>query len=314
MKSENQIFVVGGASVDIQACANEAIRANDSNPGKYAVSCGGVGRNVAVNLSLLKMDVKMMCIVGNDSGGKNIISDFEKHGIDTSLISIAKDEDTASYISLHEPNGEMYAAVSSMEINNRLTPEIVSAKIEEINQSSACFIETNVSADVIRFVAENCKVKLFLDTVSEHKTRRAADCTGRFYCIKPNRQEAEILCGFVIKSKYDLLKAADFFHGKGVSNVFISMGKDGVFFSDAKQNGIPEFCDVNVKNVTGAGDAFIAAVIYADLSGASIDDQALYGTAASVIALGSEESVSSNISVENILDVMKNKNMNLKRI
>ncbi|MBN1500747.1 MAG: carbohydrate kinase family protein [Spirochaetes bacterium] len=313
VNDRKRIFIVGGAGVDIQATSFEKIISQDSNPGKYSVSCGGVGRNVAINASLLGFDVDILCTLGNDTNGNTVLADFNKYGINTFHILTVGDAETSAYMSLHEPDGEMYAAVSSMQINDFLTRAIVETKMELINSCSACFIETNVSAEVLDYITRNCRVKLFLDTVSEHKSQRAKNVIGKFHSIKPNLQEAEILCGFTITSTFELLKAADYFHRKGVENVFISLGRSGVFFSGQDGQGIAVCCNADVKNVTGAGDAFIAGIIHADLSGLSIEGQAIWGTAAAILALSSNECVNTALSSESIKEVISGGGIYVKK-
>jgi sugar/nucleoside kinase (ribokinase family) len=53
---------------------------------------------------------------------------------------------------------------------------------------------------------------------------------------------------------------------------------------------------VNVKDVTGAGDAFVAGIIYGLMSSKSLEDCCLYGHAAASLTLISETTVNSDLS------------------
>ena len=65
-----KICVIGGANVDVAARAAGLFIAGDSNPGTVTVAPGGVGRNIAHNLTLLGDQVTLATIFGNDGFGK----------------------------------------------------------------------------------------------------------------------------------------------------------------------------------------------------------------------------------------------------
>ena len=51
--------------MDIGGTPSKALVAQDSNPGRVRMSLGGVGRNIAHNLSLLGLDVRMLTAFGD---------------------------------------------------------------------------------------------------------------------------------------------------------------------------------------------------------------------------------------------------------
>ena len=58
LRSGTYAVVVGGVNMDIGGRSFAPLVAKDSNPGKVRMSLGGVGRNIAHNLSLLGVDVR----------------------------------------------------------------------------------------------------------------------------------------------------------------------------------------------------------------------------------------------------------------
>ena len=61
------ITVVGGINVDIEARSDAPLIPRDSNPGKTSVSLGGVGFNIARDLSLLGGKVRMLTALAPDA-------------------------------------------------------------------------------------------------------------------------------------------------------------------------------------------------------------------------------------------------------
>ena len=63
---ECRAVVVGGVNVDIGGQPFLQLVMKDSNPGKVTVSFGGVGRNIAHNMSLLGIRTEMLTALGDD--------------------------------------------------------------------------------------------------------------------------------------------------------------------------------------------------------------------------------------------------------
>ena len=64
--------VVGGVNMDIGGRPSHKLVPADSNPGAVRMSLGGVGRNIAHNMSLLGMDVRLLTAFGDDMNAQRI--------------------------------------------------------------------------------------------------------------------------------------------------------------------------------------------------------------------------------------------------
>jgi 6-phosphofructokinase 2 len=89
-------------------------------------------------------------------------------------------------------------------------------------------------------------------------------------CIKPNRYELSRLVGRDLEKEADILKACDEIHHKGVPNVLVSRGKDGLILStlDQRLKAVPP--PVTVDSPVGAGDSSVAGFILAHSHGKSL--------------------------------------------
>ena len=72
--------VVGGVNVDIGGRSSAAIVDADSNPGTVRVSLGGVGRNIAHNMALMGVDVRMLTAYGDDLYGQKVAASWTELG------------------------------------------------------------------------------------------------------------------------------------------------------------------------------------------------------------------------------------------
>ena len=79
------VTVVGGVNMDIGGRSDHALVPQDSNPGTVSMSLGGVGRNIAHNMSLLELDVRLLTVFGDDGNAQKIAASCGELGIDISL-------------------------------------------------------------------------------------------------------------------------------------------------------------------------------------------------------------------------------------
>ena len=72
LRTAPYIVVIGGVNMDIGGLAYEPLVAADSNPGKINMSLGGVGRNIAHNMCLMGVDVRLLTAYGDDVYGEKV--------------------------------------------------------------------------------------------------------------------------------------------------------------------------------------------------------------------------------------------------
>ena len=297
------IMVIGGTNVDIQGFSRSELRAHDSNPGYVGVSFGGVGKNIAENIARLDINTKFITVFGNDLYGEKIKDHLNKLDIDVSDSLILENEETSIYLSILDSNGEMNVAISSMEIFKKLKPEYLKARNKKIEGAEIIIVDTNLEKEAINYImGYNTKTKIMLDTVSTKKSEKVKDIIGKFHTIKPNKIEAEKLSGIIINNDSDLDRVADYFFEQGVKNVFISLGQDGVYYNNQKEKGKILGEEVEVVNATGAGDAFLAALVYGYLNEFSMEEMARMAQKASILTLKHEDTINPNMNLKNILE------------
>lgn len=300
------VSVVGGVNIDIIGTPFNNLIQNDSNPGKTTLTLGGVARNIAENLSKLDIRTEFITVLGSDTHSEDIQKDCNEKNIGLTHSKIIQNERTSSYLCINDENGEMQVAISDMEIYKYITPSYLEKKLDVINKSSLCVIDTNIPEDSLIFLMDNCTVPLFMDTVSVSKTERIKNSIHNIHTLKPNIIEAEILSGMKIKNDTDLESASMIIHNKGVKWLFISLGSNGVYYSDGKNSGKLSPIDTKIVSTTGAGDSFLAGVIWSYLKNNDIESCAKAGLAASSICVASALTVSKDISVNNIEEKIKN--------
>ena len=300
------VSVIGGLNIDLQGSSVNPLVFNDSNPGEIVMSAGGVGRNIAENISKLNIHSKILSYVGNDALGDFVVNKSSLSGVDTSFIKKHSHLPTSQYLSVLDDNNDMLVSISDMRIIEEMTIQDIDKWNLTIEQSSAIVVDTNIPIPVIEYLTDKySNIPLFLDPVSFAKTSKILKLIGRFHTVKPNRLETELISGVKITDNESMLKAAKIIFDMGCKQIFITLGEDGVFYYDGENFGQYLHKGVNMISANGAGDAFTAGVVYGFLKLNGIKETAEFASAAAVIALRSANTISDDLSEERIKLLLK---------
>jgi Sugar kinases, ribokinase family len=303
LQQEPYVVVIGGANIDISGQPFSPLVARDSNPGLVTLSPGGVGRNIAQNLSLLGEEVKFITAFGEDAYAAQLAESCRSAGIDITETLTVPGGASSTYVYITNDNGDMELAISDMQIYEKLTPQVLKKKADLIEHAGLCILDTNLTAETVRYIAETFHCPLFADPVSTAKAGKLSRLLGHIHTLKPNLLEAEMLSGVEIRDESSLKQAAEALLDTGLEQVFISLGQDGVYCADHNAHlRVPCF-PAEVVNTTGAGDSFMAAIAWGWLQGFSLEECARAGLAAAAICIGSPETISPRLSRENLLEV-----------
>ncbi len=291
LRSGSFVAVVGGVNVDICGRSLAPLVTADSNPGRVTVSLGGVGRNIAHNMALMGLDVRLLTAYGSDMNGERVAASCSELGIDLSHALRLSDAATSTYLYLTDPAGEMALAVSDMAICEKISPAYLTSHLSQLQNAQVVVADANIPAESLAYLAENCTAPLFVDPVSTVKAEKLRPILHKIHTLKPNKLEAELLSGVKIESKDDLLRAADRLLEMGVHRLFISLGADGVLAAMGDQRLCLPNLPGHMVNTTGCGDAFMAALVWAYLQGSDLEQTARAGLAAGAIAMESGETI-----------------------
>lgn len=287
--------------MDIFGRPDAPLVAKDSNPGKVRVSEGGVARNIAFNLSLLGERVKFITAFGEDIYATRLAESCREAGIDISDSLVVDGGATSVYLFITNENGDMELAVSDMAIYDKITPAFLLRKMPAINEANICVVDTNLTGEALRCIAENCVRPIFADAVSTAKAKKLQEILGRLHTLKVNRLEAGLLSGIEADGAAALDKIADYFLRTGIEQLFLSLGEDGLFCANREERLFFPCRDTRVVNATGAGDSLTAAVAWGWQQGLTLRNTALYGLAAAENCLASQETVNPGLSKDELI-------------
>jgi fructokinase len=236
---------------------------------------GGSPTNVAVNASRLGLKSVLIATCGQDGLGDYIIRKLKANGVQTdyivktdekptSVIFISKSTDTPDFIPYREADCEIFPSQISDEL-------LLSAKIFH----TTCFaLSRNPARETILERAERAKelgLKLSIDlNFSERiwpNRPEAFAIIKRYLATDPLVKISEDDCYRLFAAMKSEDYIFEFFHAMGAKTICLTKGKRGVVLSDKEEGLI--FEDAlpvkEIKDATGAGDAFWTGFLYAQL-------------------------------------------------
>lgn len=297
--------VIGGANLDVAGFSEKPLIRQDSNPGEIKTSPGGVGRNIAENMARLGMQTRLISVVGNDAFGRKILTDSADAGVDVSMVRTVGRFPTSVYLSILDADGEMDVAVSDMQIMASLDINFLEQHHSTISKASAIVVDTNMEKETLIYLAKAYPGRMFVDTVSTSKAQKIADITGAFKTITANRQEAELLSDISINTIDDAQTAIRKLLDHGTGMVIVGLGHEGVAYGTADEIGHFSLKNITSVNTTGAGDAFLAAMVCASLKQIEMPRAIKLASMASYLTLRAEKTISGELTWENLETTLK---------
>lgn len=293
-----KITVIGESNIDVfvQPLADPSHASQQTcTPSRIRFHHGGVARNIAHNLSLLGHEVQLVTVFGDDDFGKGMMAECQALGIKVSLSDRYENAQSPIFLSFNDKNGAMQSAVSDVELNNRMDLDWLKGKMNEINRSEMVVADTLLSAEALTYLIDHCQAPLYIDTVSPGKAKRLSEALNRsekpsIFALKCNLAEALAITG-----EMDLDNAAKELNDKGINNIYLSIGSNGVVYcTEGKPQHFPSL-STEVVNVTGSGDAFFAGVIHAHALGILGKKAVMFGLRAAQHNIKSEGPVNQTL-------------------
>ncbi len=261
-----KVVVVGGAVLDVFAYPHDKFILNDSNPGYLKTSLGGVARNIAENLARLEIDTTLVTMLGKDEGKKQIMQNAQDVMLKLSSIPATK---TPTYIAILNETNEMVAAVADMDEIELLSKEHIKKRNVIFKNADYIVLDTNLNLDTLQYIFKTYDKEFYIDVISCKKAEKIKPFYRYIHGLKLNILEAKHLSGLDTDCEEELAK---YFLSQGVKEVYLTLGQKGSIYMTKEEIIKTPSHLVEIKNTAGAGDAFLAGIIYGKIHGLNIID------------------------------------------
>ena len=243
---------------------------------------GGKGVNVAKALKQLGCPVVATGFLAGSNGrliaeglaAREIPSDFIQVPGETRVNLKIKDPLSGTETEINEPGFHVDAKYLK-QLEEKLADYAGRCAAVVLSGSLPPGVPTDIYSGLVR-IAKRSRAKVFLDTNGEALRR---GLTAQPDLIKPNRAEVEGLLGMKIESETQLVEAARQTLALGIPRVVISLGADGALAASADQVWRARCPSLQARSSVGAGDAMVAALVYAMLKNLPEDEALRLATA-----------------------------------
>jgi len=271
------LVTIGHVLMDIRIFVGEFPKADEeAKTDRLSLGGGGSAANVAVGASRLGVKSGFIGSIGFDTFGRVLLEELEHEGVDVAHVKV--DTSTSSGLTVIAINnkGQVimfgYTGASDKLFPSDLNKEYISSS-EHVHITGLSF-DTALAAAKI---AKKANVTVSFDPgrlMSKMGLKRLLPLLHYVDQILLNQEEARELTGVI-----ELEKAAKAIITSGPKMVIIKRGPDGVFaMNHSKSFSVPAY-PVKVVDTTGAGDAFSAGFITAQLEGKSLEDSVEFANA-----------------------------------
>lgn len=314
-KSNKKALCLGIAVTDTYAKSIDKIPKWDTlgtfDEVKYGA--GGCAVNTAINLNSLGINCGVSAAIGKDLNGEFIIDQLKKRKIDTANIVKTKNN-TAITFAMISSNGKRRYLTNWGANDIFSIKDLVFSNIQKYSLIHLCgtfAMKTFDGKQTLEFVKKikknKSKILISMDTIFNTKVNCLKLIKDLFPYIDiffPSIEELTLITGYnSIKKNIDFLKATK------IPLTGIKMGKEGSIFI---HNNNASYCSpfkVKVIDTSGAGDAFMAGLIFATLSEYSLNYSMIFSSACAANNI-QHVGASGNVPYFNKVEKFINENLN----
>lgn len=241
------------------------------NSTNFIKKAGGAPANVAVAIAKMGVESSVLASVGDDQFGDFLIEKMRRYGVDTSnIMKLNNAHTTLAFVSLTSDGERDFRFMRSADkmYHFDLIPKELLEESKVIHFGSAmAFLEGELQSTyykLLQYAIQNNKTitfdpnyreALFGDKKEVFK-KHSKEFIRYSDIVKVSLEEAEIITG--IK---DIELAAKKINQLGAKYVLVTLGEKGTLISSTNNLEYIQTVPVKMVDATGAGDAFIGAVI-----------------------------------------------------
>lgn len=287
------IVVIGAVFVDIKGYPEATYIPAGRNVGRVEHIYGGVGRNVAEDVANCELRPTFVSLVDESAVGADVVRKLKNHKVNTDYIQSVRDG-MGTWLAVFGNDGDVVASISKRP---DLMPiaDMLDARGDEIFQNAdSIIIEIDIEKEIVKRtfrLAKKYHKPIYAVVANMSIALERRDFLQQVDCFVCNQQEAGILFAedYSGKTPEEMVEiVAHMSAAARIPGLIVTMGGQGAVYGTL--SGEKGYCParrVEVKDTTGAGDAFCAGVSIGLTYGKTIAQACEIGSrlAASVIVI-----------------------------
>lgn len=287
------MVVVGAVFVDVKGFPEDNYIPTGRNAGRVEFVHGGVGRNVAEDIANVELRPRFVSLVDDNAEGEAVLKKLRNHKVNTDYV-LSVPDGMGMWLAVFDNSGDLAGSISKRPDPSALV-QLMEEKGDEIfADADSIVVEIDLDKEVVKQVfkyAEKYHKKVYAVVANMSIASQRRDFLQSTDCFVCNVLEAGILfvTDFSQLSPEELCEELSRrVISARIPAVVVTMGSKGSVYADMQGNkGVCPAETVQVRDTTGAGDAFCAGVAMGLTYGKTMPEALEIGTrlAASVITV-----------------------------
>ena len=291
------ILVIGASFMDVKGFPYDIYLPTGRNVGRVEYVHGGVSRNVVEDIANLELRPTFLSIVDDTPLGEAIYNKLKAHKVNMDYVMTVPNG-MGTWLAVFDNNGDVAGSISSRP-NFMPILDLMEEKGDEIfSKADSVVLQIDLDKSIVKKVIQFCQKynkKLFALVSNMSVAIERRDFFKQCDCIICNELEAGLLFldDYTEKEPEEL---SEIIYTKIVNaqipSMIVTMGGRGCIYATlAGERGVCPARKVQIKDTTGAGDAFCAGVSVGLTYGKSIAEATEIGTQLAASVITSTENV-----------------------
>ncbi len=268
------ILCIGSVLWDVIGRAPAQMRLGSDVPGRISRLPGGVAMNIAMTLARFGLRPAVLTAIGRDAEGDALVAACAALGVATAFAYRSDDLPTDRYMAIEGANGLIAAIADAHSLEaagDKILAPLADGRLgtEAAPWAGPVALDGNLTVALLDRIAAShlfAAADLRVAPASPGKAERLMPFLRHARAtLYVNLEEAGQLC----RSRFDTSRAAaEALVARGAARVLVTDGAHDA--TDARAGAAPlthPAREVQVVRVTGAGDAFMAAHVVAEMRG-----------------------------------------------
>jgi fructokinase len=303
---EKEIDIICAGEVLIDFIGHE-VNTSITRTKDYHRFLGGSPTNVAVNAARLGLKSVLVATCGQDGLGDYIVRKLNANDVVTSYVRKSENEPTSIILvskSTSTPDFIAYREADCQIEQSQIPLELLeNAKIFH----TTCFaLSKNPARTTILASAKKAKALGLQTSIDIWPDREEAKAVLKEYLstdpfVKLSEDDCYRL--FAEAKTEDFI--FEYFHGLGASTICLTKGKDGVVLSSLEHGMFHQKAMLvdDIKDTTGAGDAFWTGFLYAQLLNKNLEETITIAQKLAVLKLQNVGRLPEGVNIQEYLNI-----------
>ena len=296
-KKDNGIVVIGAAFVDVKGYPYAQYIPGGRNSGQVVEVHGGVARNIVEDIANVKLRPTFVTVLDPKGISNDVVEKLAKHKVNTDYIK-RSEGGLGTWLAVFDNSGDVVASISKRPDLSRIA-DILDDKGDEIfKYADSIAVEFDVDVPILKRVlalAEKHGKKIYAPVSNMSIAMERRDLLQNIGCLVCNLEEA----GLLFSEEYEGTPAEEMsailfekIKQARIPSMVVTMGGEGAVY--ASLDGTCGYCPApktEVRDTTGAGDAFFAGVTIGLTYGKSLGEACSIGTRLANAVIVTDENV-----------------------